>query len=590
MIRWRFLLTRTLVIVAILMLLRWGLGPLARVLTVQGLQAATGARVEIAGTELGLFPPRVRYTDFRIADPREGKADRDLLRAATVELVIDGDALLHRRWVARNGRLTGLELGARRDTSGHFDEADTGEPEEATGPSLLGRLVGGAADRWGDQAETLVADLETVRRSRQIRSRWEQDYAALAARASNLEKEIRAIRDQAKSIDNPLRDYPQLERTLARANEIRVELSQVREQIDSLPRKLQEDLAALEEAKQIDLAKIDAYVPGDLADSGELGSDLVAGPVREQLRQLRRYLEHGRTVANVTIVAPESSRVRGKTIDLLGDGRQPNLLVRRCELNGLLRSSGRVYALTGVVENLTPTPEQLSAPTRAKLLLEDAAVRAGKPIRVDYVADRRSEPPVDQLTFLWPRSSAAVRHFGEDERVGLSVEGGQREVWAQLRCAGESIEGRLVSKQTGLKLRLRVDPQYASSPIAVSLSESLSAVDRIEVDASFSGTWQQIDLDLETNLQRILRDATQDALADQLRESKQQLAARVRQEHLRQSDELRGWISSRQAEARNLLASADRSIEQMLHKVTRGLGSTEAYLGRFRSAVEGQLR
>ena len=81
MIRWRFVLTRLIVIIAVLMLLRWGLGPVANFLTVRGLETVTGAKVEIAKTRVGLFPPRVQYVGFQIADPRAGKQMRDMFRA-----------------------------------------------------------------------------------------------------------------------------------------------------------------------------------------------------------------------------------------------------------------------------------------------------------------------------------------------------------------------------------------------------------------------------------------------------------------------------------------------------------------------------
>ncbi len=120
MIRWHFVLTRLIIIVAVLALLRWGLGPVANYVTIRGLEGATGAKVEIAKTRVGLFPPRVQYVDVRIADPRDDKEMRDAIRADSIDLVIDGDALLHRRWVAREGRISGLQIGARRDTSGHI--------------------------------------------------------------------------------------------------------------------------------------------------------------------------------------------------------------------------------------------------------------------------------------------------------------------------------------------------------------------------------------------------------------------------------------------------------------------------------------
>ena len=58
MIRWRFVITRLVVVAAVLMLLRWGLGPVAKYVTVRVIEQATGAKVEIDETRVGFFPLR----------------------------------------------------------------------------------------------------------------------------------------------------------------------------------------------------------------------------------------------------------------------------------------------------------------------------------------------------------------------------------------------------------------------------------------------------------------------------------------------------------------------------------------------------
>ncbi len=580
MIRWKFILTRVLIVAAILTLLRWGLGPAARYLTVQGVEMATGARADIARTEIGLFPPRVHYTDIRVADPRGRKEFHDLFRADLLDLEIDGEALLHRRWVVRNGRISGLEIGARRSESGHLDETGDDEQVVDAGSSLLSQLVAGTMDELGGQASALVDDLETVRRSEQIRRRWESDYASLVSQARELKQQVQEVRDQAVSIKNPLRDYAALDQAISRAQEIRAELSKVRRKIDELPQQVQADLDSLEEAKQIDLAKVEEYVPGGLEGSDQFAGELVANSVRERLDQLRDYLDHGRQIADVTVVPPQQERARGQWIDLSADRQRPQMLIRQCEVSGLLRSRGHVYTLKGVVNNVTPTPERLREPTRARMLLEDVS-RISDPIRLDYVRDRRDGDDIDQVTLLWPRSHAQEFEWGCGDKVGISVRGGQREVWAQLVRNGDSIQGRLVSKQTGLQMRLRVAPRYAESPIAESIGERLAEVDRVEIDARFDGTWDDLDLKLESNVERVLREATDQAIAAQLGESRQKIADNVRRTHRQETESLQQWLRTQQAEARTRLTSADRSIEEMFQKVTRGIGSADAVLGRF---------
>lgn len=594
MIRWKFVLTRVLVVAAVVTLLRWGMGPTVRFVTVRSMQLATGARVDIARADVGLFPPRVDYVDLRVADPRGRKAYRDLFRADSISLEIDGDAFLHRRWVIRHGRITGLEIGSRRATSGHFEEEPEADDPDS-GPSLLSRIAGGAVDALGEQASELVDDLETVRRSREIRERWESEYRELEARAERLEGQVRQIRAEAKSVKNPLRDYPALDRAIAQANDLRAELLEVRRRIDGLPGQMHRDLASLEEAKRIDLEKVDRYLPDRGEDAGDFASELVAKAVRQRLRQLQEYLDHGRQIADLTVRSPKQERGRGETIDLVGAERPPSFLMRQCEVSGLLRSRGQIYTMTGVVENVTPTPERLLEPTHARLSLEDTSLTS-EPLRLDYVRDRRGGNDVDRVTLLWPRSPARPAEWGSDEEIGIAVEGGERELWAQVIRDGDQIRGRLVSKQTGLRMRLRVAPRFATSPIAMSIDDRLSDVDRIEIDARFGGTWQvggtweAIDLRLESNLERVLREAADEAIAAQIEASRAKLAATIRRRHARHTEDLQEWIGTRQSEARHRLAAADRSIEEVFQSVTRGIGSAETYLGRLRDKLPTGLR
>lgn len=586
MIRWRFVLTRLIVVVAVLMLLRWGLGPVVSYVTARGIQSATGAKVDIGKARVGLFPPRIQYVDVQVADPRDGKDMRDAIRADSIDLVIDGEALLHRRWVASNGRISGLQIGSRRETSGALEPSSSSDAED-TGPSMLSQLLGAQSDKLTDQAEGVIADLETLKRSKQIRERWEGEYAAMVTRAKELETKIRSIRDRARGIDNPLRDYVELERTLSEATQAHNDLKAVRAALDRLPEQLQIDLALLDEAKRIDIAKVDQYVPGDLTNASEFGVDIITDAVRDQIAQVKSYLDGGRTLANYTVVAPETFRVRGFDHDLNRVDR-PELMIRRCEVGGLMRAGGDVYAMTGIVENLTPSPRLLDEPTRARLRLEGPET-----LRVEYVRDRRLDANVDLLTLHWPEMEAKPMRLGKTGEAKLAVNGGKRELWIQVRTEGDRVDGRFVSKQTDVQMDLSVDSKFDSAAGIVSLRNSLAAVDRIEVDATFAGTWKDMDLNLNSNLGQVMRRATQDAVDDQVKETKARLAAKVESVHAKQATELRQWLGQQAGAARELIASADSSIEEMRRKVLSKVGDSkevEMLGSRLRSAMQGALR
>jgi uncharacterized protein (TIGR03545 family) len=582
MIRWRFVFTRLVVIIVVLALLRWGMGPVASYMTIRSIQAITGAKVEIAQANVGLFPPRVQYSDVRIADPRERKALRDAFRADAIDFVIDGDALLHRRWVAREGRMTGIQIGSTRSTSGHLEQEP--EPEISDGPSFLSTLIGSAGEQLAERAEQAVGDLETLRRSKQIREKWEAQYADLTQRARQLEQQIRSIREGIRRIENPLRDWPELDRMVAQANQTRQDLATVRATIDMLPEQLQADLASLQEAKRIDLEKVDAYVPGDLASSENFGVDLIADAVRQQVARVKSYLDSGRTLADYTFVAPTSERSRGVVVNF-EQQPAPAIMIRHCEVGGLVRADGNLFAMTGILENLTPTPERLTEPTRARFRLEGPET-----IRVEYVRDRRMGADVDLLTLHWPNMDAKSIRLGNPKDAQMSIVGGQRELWVQVRTEGDQLSGRLVSKQTGMKMDLEVDPKYADTIAVTTFRDSLSTVDRIEIDANFSGTWRDLDLSLSCNLDQILKRASREAIAGQMEDVKAKWAAKIEKAHYEQAASLQQWLVSQQTQARSLLADADRSIQEMNQKVLDEVGNADAYLGKLRGAIRGGLR
>ncbi|MEO1614365.1 MAG: TIGR03545 family protein [Planctomycetota bacterium] len=586
MIRWRYLVTRLILILAVLVLLRLGLGPAARYVTVKGLQSATGSKVDIGAADVGLFPPRIRYQDFQVADPRDGKEMRDAFRAATIELELDGQAMLHRRWVASNGRISGLQIGSRRDESGHFEPVD--EDEEAYSlsdkPGQLSGMLSGITDRVEEQLEQTAEGLETVRRSREIKTRWEREYERLVKQAKSLEQKIRESKDSAKTIENPLRDWDNIGRTISLANESRTELQAVLTAIESIPGQFRADLMTLKTAKQADLDKVDAYIPGDLSQSQNMGVDLVADAVQKQIATIREYWEGGRTIAGYTVVAPENERKRGIDIDLVGDAKRPDVLVRRCEVQGLMRAGGDAYSLTGTVENLTPSPERLDQPLRAQLTLDGPKI-----VRVDYVRDRRGGSDIDRLTLHWPQSDAEDMDLGDDGNTRLSISGGKREIWVQMRSEGDQVQGRFVSKQTGVRIGLDVNSQFADLPATRTLRNRLSEVDGITIDAGFQGTWDDLSMNLNSNLGKLLKDATREALDEQIAVSKAKMRRKVEDTFATEHAKLLTWFNEQTSEVESLTAKADEVLQGMGRKLIDGVPSSEVTIGRMNKFLNGRF-
>lgn len=576
MIRWKYILSRVLVVAAVLALFHWTAGPIVGWCTVRTLQAATGAKVEIASTQIGLFPPRVNFAGLQVAHPR--KEMENIFQADSIELLIDGRALLQRRYEVAGGKISGIRIGGDRTKSGRLELVST-ESADTDEPSFVARLCGQWIDEARQSAEEMAHSFQTVQEARRVRERWETEYADLRSRAQRLKEDVRAIKSTARSVENPLRDLPALQEAVQRGDEMRQELVSVRRQAEMLPEKFRTDLAAVERARRADRERIAVYLPADFDGSpDELARELLGEMVRDQVQQVREYLETGRSLANATVTSPEVTRELGETI-LVGVPQRPRWLIQQCQIDGWMSVDREPYQLVGTIENVTSDTDRIAGPMRARLHLDGPRV-----VRIDYRRSYDATTPTDHLRIHWPRLHLPAKRLGGKD-ASLMVDGGQLELWVDLEAVGDQIRGRLVSKQRGTRLGLATKDKFANTVVVQALQRSLSNIDHVDIDAQFDGTWRRVNLDVRTNLTSGLSHGMRMAVNEQVAAARAKLAKEVDEAYDKQMRALQDWIAQQQSGTRDLLAETEASIETLSQKLAAELGKPDAYLGRLRGEI-----
>lgn len=581
MMRWRFIGIRLLVLVVVLLLLRWTMGPLAQYIAVRSLEAATGAKAEIVSTEVGLFPPRFQMTGVTLADPR--KEMRNLFAADHIDLAINGDGLLRRRYEVSRARITGIKLGGQRAASGWLEVVPT-EPDPSDGPSLLQKWCDTLAGDAETKMRGFVDGLATVREAERIRAYWEAEYATLRQQAKTLEADIRALQANVKSIDNPLRDIPLLQESLRKVESVRERLALVRQQLDALPARVQGDFQSLDTARRIDQEKVAGFLPEGLdANPASLGPELLGELVKDHLRTVREYLDSGRSLAKATVASPKAERARGETV-LLGP-EFPSWRIAECQLEGLLSIDSEQYRMQGVVENISSDTDKLNGPLHARLLLEGPRV-----VRVDY--QKFFDTPVsrDVVKIHWPSLDLPSKRLGRSHDAALVIDGGKLELWVELESIGEEMTGRLVSRQKETRVDLATSADLDRLVVVQSLKQNLAAIHQVDIDARFRGSWQNIEMDLQTNLTSCIADSIQRAVNDQVAASRRRLEQSVEQAYTQQTNELQQWLGQQQSGARELVAQTDQIIAEMNQRVAKEIGSADAYLGKLRAGLGKALK
>ncbi len=579
MIRWNYLLTRLIFVGVVLILLSLGLSPLAKWMTINSLQTMTGAKVELDRVDVGIFPPRLIYHNLQIANPGEDKALRNLAAADAIELKINGRQLLARRYVIDDAKITGLKFDSDRVTSGHL------EPEARAAADDEPSFVTAWFENWIDSTTDVAKERfdewtegsEGRRRSDMIRRRWKTEYQVLTKRANDIEAAVKEIEATAKGIDNPLRDLPKIEATVTKVRDLQAELVSIRERVEQVPSDVRNDVDSMKRAKDADIKSVRDLVPFELAEGSELGSGLVRETIRMHVDQARDYLETGREVSKWTVSKPNFERLRGVDVDLDPAPQRPSLLVRRCELSGLVQSRGKPYRLTGILENITPQAELREKPLRARMRLDGDQV-----VKIDYTRDDSLAQPYESIALHWPAANAPTIQIGSTKAIDLDIRGGRLELWVELRNQGDQIDGRIVSRRTGTRFELTGDEKVQRTAMFQSLKGSLAGVDYVEVEARVHGDWRRPEFAISTNLTDILREGIREAAQSQIAASRQKLEKEVDEFYQEQLEDLNGWLAEQQQAADALLAKADKEFQKVNEKIVAETQKADAYLGKLR--------
>ncbi|WP_417747344.1 TIGR03545 family protein [Rosistilla oblonga] len=576
MIRWRYLLTRVVIVVVVIALIRLALAPAVRYTAIQALQKATGGRVDIAETHLDLWPPRIYFEQLAIADPSKDR--EDAVQAELIEFRLQPSDLVRRRWVVEKARITGLKINEARTTDGRLAPRET---PVATGESFSGKLAGLLQDYAKDHATAFARDLQTVQVSEEIRTRWKNEYESLTGRAKQLEGAIREVRDGIQGIDNPLRDLPQLQRALAQAESIRQELLVVRKAIDNLPLAVQEDLARMEAARRADVDRVAQYIPLADGQEADFSPEMFRQVVTTQLDRVRSFLDGSRSVADWTVVSPGVERIRGKDINFMLGKMPPNWLVQLAEVSGQIQVDGVKYDLQGVMENITTQPHLANGPLVGRLKLDGPQL-----VRVDFQRHTEEQRSWDDVTLHWPQLPINALAVGESKQTSIRLEPGGVELWVQMSVEGDQVDGKLISKMRNTHVSAEIPSNKYNEALVASLSDSLQNVREVNVEARFGGRWDTMKINVASNLSGLFSNAVRTGVAAQTAATKQQLMGLADNAYREQVGELQVWLTKQQTEVRKTLTDVDGSVEEISQKLVKQLGAPDLYLGRLQRGLE----
>lgn len=389
MIRWSYVLPRLVVLVAAVLAIGLGLDPLLRWSLVSLGQQITSAKVEIGSLATSLGQSEIWLRDVQVADPDEPM--KNLVEAKEIRLALETGPLMRRKFIVREGRLSGLRLGTDRQTSGALERSPRrGGPREDKSGHPFGSGLAQLADAWldalagrlEDQLAREVDQLESVRLTRDFVDRWPREYERLHRRANALKGRADELRAAfGGGVQGLLRNPDTVGRALGEMESIHAEVADFRAELDRLARQALHDKDAIDEAKRRDCESIRqrlrvADLQGENLSEYLLGQDLAekVEAVADGVRWARRHWPKKPDDASPT-------RSRGLDVPFAGPKPTPGFLLRQVTIDGEGQLHGNPFRFSGTAEGVTSDPVLYGRPAVLRLDVQGkAAMAIGKSV------------------------------------------------------------------------------------------------------------------------------------------------------------------------------------------------------------------
>jgi uncharacterized protein (TIGR03545 family) len=456
MIRWSFVLPRVIVVALIVPAVWLGTDPCLRWVFSAAGGRAVGAKVDIGAVAASLGQTQISLSDVQVADPSSPM--KNLFEAARVDLAMERDPLLRKRWVVQEGRISGLKFGTPRTTSGALDKL----PRGFNGmfdrvPRIAGRLQVGA-EQWIDTLAGLLQrrlqqqldELESVRLAKELSQRWPADFRRMEDRVQRIRRRVEELKQLQRESRGQTDLLVNVENGLRAADDIellRRDVTKLRKEFDGLARQAVADRDAVEQAARRDVEQIRRTLAIDRTEGQGLTEFLLGPELSEQISTLANWIRWVHRYAPRQDASPEPSRRRGIDVVFAGLKPQPDFLLRMMTLDGEGEIDRKPFRFAGTAEGITSQPAVYGRPAVVKLQVEGAAA-----MTIEAVLDRTKAAPRDTLLVRCPAIAQPKRMLGRADRLSVAVSPGMARLDLELELEGERLAGRLAVHQSPVRL------------------------------------------------------------------------------------------------------------------------------------------
>ena len=475
---------------------------------------AVGAKVELDAADLSLFPAGLTLTRLQVTNPK--KPMTNAVEIAKVAMGLDGLNLLRHKVIIEEMALEGVRLGTPRSTSGAITPAPEAPPEEEGG--MFGFEL--PALEVPDVKRILEQeDLETLKLIETLKAEMNQEKETWDSRLKELpgKAQLAQYKERVKTIKKSAKGG--LEGVLGGVGEVQSLKQEVEKDIESLKgaKKEFEDKVALlrtrleqiKTAPQRDIQHLKAKYNLSPQGLANMSQTLLGGQIGSWVRQgaewyerAKPFLEGVQAMGGGEAGPGVQKPLRGKGVDVHFKEAHPlpDFLVRTTKVSVSLDLGD----LGGTVHNLTNDQPTLGQPTTFTFSGEQ--LKGVKSVTVDgalnHVAPAKTN---DQLTIQAKGYELNNLPLSKDDKWPVALTRGLGDVTIEAELKGAALTA--TSAANLRSLQLSAGKEGDANPLTTALSAAVRDISQFSLQADVTGTLDQYDVKIASDLDRILQNA-----------------------------------------------------------------------------------
>jgi len=490
-----------------------------------------GAKVELEGADLSISPLGLSLTGLQVTNPDEPMSNA--VQVDRMALLVEGAKLFRRKVIVKEMTLEGARLNTPRKRSGAISRRPAAAPsvskraagEKFTLPPLgvpnVSEILQREKLRSLELAEALQADLQAEKDEWRERRAELPDKAKLAAYRERIEK-LRSAKGgtgvlgavkEVMGVQKELRK--DLDRIKAAQNALQNNLALFRKRMDEVADAPLADVRRLKEKY--------AFSPKGLANLSQLvfGGKIAkwADTALDWYDRLRPVLERSKErKEGHEVVKP----VRGKGADVRFKEHEPlpDFLIRIAHVSMEIPAG----SIRGQIRNITPDQDVLGVPLTYDFSGED--LTRLRSVKLDGALNHVDpSSPKDTANFKIRGYQVTDMSLSDSTELPMVLKKATADLKARASLSGETLKANLLA---GLQsVEIATGSQDEAGGLAKAMASAVSDIKEFGVEANISGTLKAYDLQLSSDLDRVLKEAVRKQVEAQVTRLEKELQSAI---------------------------------------------------------------